>query len=449
MKKFNLIATIGLSLMLNLSQAQAQSYFGTLAPTLPSASTTRQVSLGFNSRGASGTATALVSNPALCFLDKSRVNFSANLTALNWSERRTYPILDSFGDYLTDNTYVINSVFYPAYSFGLVIKPIKWLSLATSWETGYQGKFNYEEEVRGSVTGQYNRDPLVGYHRIQLENRLNQLSLGGAVKIGAFKLGGALLYSPAIENREKWEVEVIKQDIRLAADSTTTFLTDSKVQANYTGVLGFDQQVTPRLSVGLSFIFPYQRKSSGHVLVMVQDSTKQLPEIRVDQLSKIKEIRQDFVPQLKVSCAYRPVNIVPTSLMAEINYEPWSQFSQKVIPNDGQFTQADSLLYATPFKMRDIVNFRLGVEHELFTGITFRLGFFYDISPLDKDLNRTWFSGGIGSQIGKLLLDFGGTFTTCEYKYPDLFPIKSEKRLSADTVHESFFLFKINLQYSL
>lgn len=437
-------------LALLLNQAAAQNYFANLLPTLPEVVSARQLSLGFTSVGCGATAGALQTNPALAFQTKERFKVSASLGLASWSERRTYPILDSFGDYLADNTYVANSLVIPAYSTGFLVKPHRYVSLGMNWTVGYQGKFAYEEEVRGSVTGQYNRDPLVGYHRMQMENELKQLELGIAAKFNSMQLGVALLNQPALQNNEKWEVEVIKTDVRLAAATTTIYQKEAKVDPVLKTILGLSWQANPHLNLALVYRSPYIVESTKHAIVMLNDLTQQLPQAKVNSLSAVKALRQSYPALVRFSGTYLPVNIVPTKFIVELEFQPWSQFEQKVTLNpQANISTSDSVLYLTAFKLRDVLNWKVGIEHNLFSGIDFRVGFFSERSPLGNDLNRLWFTGGIGSQFGKLYLDFGGALATCEYKYPDLFIITSEQRLSYDTVHEFWWLARLNLHYEL
>jgi hypothetical protein len=439
-----------LVIMLQVGQVTAQNYFSNLLPTVPGVASARQLSLGFASGGCGATALALQVNPSLAFLAKERFKISTGFGFAHWNERRTYPILDSFGDYLADNTYVVNSTLVPAYNTGVLVKPHKYISLGINWVIGYQGKFVYEEEVRGSVTGQYNRDPLVGYHRLQMENKLQQLELGLATKLNNIQVGIALFKRPTLQNANKWEVEVLQADVRLAADTTTVYQQKAQVDPLFKTILGLSWRANPHLDLGLAYQLPYTVESTKPAIVMVNDLTQHLPQAKVNQLEAIKKLRQSYPALIRFSASYQPVNIIPTKFIVELEFQPWSQFKQKVTLNPNAYISAsDSVLFTTAFKLRDVLNWKLGIEHNLFSGIDFRAGFFSERSPLGNELNRIWFTGGLGSRFGKLYLDFGAALATCEYKYPDLFIIPSEQRLSYDTVHEFWWLAQLNLHYEL
>ena len=53
-------------------------------------------------------------------------------------------------------------------------------------------------------------------------------------------------------------------------------------------------------------------------------------------------------------------------------------------------------------------------------------------------MNRNWFTAH-AYQFGNFNLEISG-FTTCDYKYHDLFPIAVEKRVEFDTVRESYLI---------
>lgn len=428
----------------------AQGFFMRLVPTTPNGVDARQISLGFCSPGTQSRASAIPINPALASIERGRLQVTTSWGLTGWSERRTYPILDSFGDYLADNTYVANASLYPVGNLGLLIKPITSLTLGLDLVTGYQAEFSYEEEVRGSVTGQYNRDPLVGYHRLQLEEKIQQLSLGAVYKWRSLRLGVGWSFQPEIENRERWEIEVIKPDVRLAADTTTTYEAKTRTASHFKTLLGGAWQVNPRLLLTFAWHTPYNIEIERPTLIMVSDPSQALPQLKLNSTKTVRAIKQHHPANYQLSLTYTPVNIIPTKFIIEADYRPWSRFKQEVSFRAGAYVAgSDSALYANPIEMKDVVQWKIGVEHNLFSGLDLRVGFCNDPNPLSSDLNRVWFTAGIGSQFGQLAIDCGAAVATSEYKYPDLFIIPSEQRLSYDTVHEFWWLCKLSLHYAL
>jgi len=77
-----------------------------------------------------------------------------------------------------------------------------------------------------------------------------------------------------------------------------------------------------------------------------------------------------------------------------------------------------------------------------------RFGFYHDPNPINAEMNRNWFTAGTAYQFGNFNLEISGAFTTCDYKYHDLFPIAVEKRVEFDTVRESYLIGMATLRYN-
>ena len=83
-------------------------------------------------------------------------------------------------------------------------------------------RYKYSEEIRASLgPGVYNRDPVVGYHLVNIDGMIQSLRLSIATKFGnRVKLGMSFesLYDDALSY--EYGVNVIDKDDALASDST-------------------------------------------------------------------------------------------------------------------------------------------------------------------------------------------------------------------------------------
>ncbi|MDZ7796059.1 MAG: hypothetical protein U5N56_03030 [Candidatus Marinimicrobia bacterium] len=97
----------------------------------------------------------------------------AGLDLSAYTERRSFPVRDSFGDFLAENDYVSNrfqkwggdmALYYSQQGF----------SASAGWYTLENLKYEYREEIRSDLgTGTYNRDPLAGLHLVSFSGILH------------------------------------------------------------------------------------------------------------------------------------------------------------------------------------------------------------------------------------------------------------------------------------
>ena len=150
-------------------------------------------------------------------------NFEADIIRNSYTERRSEPVIDMFDDVVTQNVYSLNRPAFTSLSWllsgslsGKFNIPVSFsLSDAPFWDFRY----DYNEEVRASLgSGVYNRDPVVGYHLINVDGAIRSIELGMSTKIGSnVKLGFNLenLYEDDITYTSG--VNVIEKDDALAS----------------------------------------------------------------------------------------------------------------------------------------------------------------------------------------------------------------------------------------
>ena len=426
-----------------------QSYFDPLGMSAPEGRSARQVGLGFNSSSVTGTPAALVSNPALIANPAERFVGEVSIAGLSIKERRTFPVLDSFGDYLADNTYVSNANWFPSTACGMSVHPLKAFALAFHYENIGNERFNYEEEVREALTGEYNRDPLAGYHRLQHSGGIRSLSAGGAFDYqDHFSLGFAITALLKSEITEKYEVEVLRPSNKLASDSSISYHNLAHNQGAYRLTCGVRLSPLKHFSFALAYSLPYELNFKDRLLIFIQDSTELLPQLAVNNTGKIKSTTYQYPGTLRLGLTYRPTNLIPTVFYLEGVNERWSACDVTEKWAEAGYTVQDSLLFSRTLELRNVWKISAGIEHQLFSGLVLRFGYYQDVSPVSADLNRNWFTLGLGTGGEKMQIDLAIAFTNGEYRYADLFPVAGEERITRDTVREHFLYGKVGIRYT-
>lgn len=427
-----------------------QSFFSPLIGDLPGIADARSMGLGLSSWGDAGSASALLSNSALLGLSNQRLSLITGFNAFSINEKRSFPVQDSYGDFLADNTYVINQNWYPDFQIGTNFRLMSRLRLAMLVNHTNLADFQYEEEVRGSLYGEYNRDPLVGYNRMSNRHSIYKTSFGLALNpIKSLWLGLGMNISTTDNAQQTYEIQVIKESIYQSSDNTISYDTKPKFATVLTGNVGLTFNITKHLSISTAYRFPYETVQKGGLLYLINDTTETLPVLVIDSTHMVKKVTRQQPSELRFGVCLKPVNVIPTQLFLELVYQDWKNASVKYqLKSEAGATDIPANFFEAKIPYRDVIKFHLGIEHVFFSGVPFRLGFYHDPNPIDADLDRNWFTAGTGYNFGKFNLEISGAFTTCEYEYHDLFPIASEERVEFDTVRESVLVGMLTLRYN-
>jgi len=438
---FNYLMRIFLLLLL-LSAVQPQSYFrGTVGNFTPSI-TARSLAMGHTGVAADNGISNLWTNPALL---RQETLFSAEIAYLSTKveEKRSFPVIDMFDDRVTDNIYNINRNRYSNTAFVILMKPTTLpLSLAFGKSPFMDFRYDYEEEVRASLSSShYNRDPLVGYHRISRDGRLWMQSGGASLNLGMLSTGITISYlqEEAISNERS--VIVIEQDNALASDTTLILSGDPKLE-NPTPMVtvGVALDLTNRFRIGASFRSQVEFDLLSSLEIPIADEETLLPSFAWQD--SIVDLSFSVPEVISVGINYRPKNPIPAQISAEVRYTDWSEFS---------ITYSDSINESIkfPVNLRECFDFRVGLEHLVLSKIPFRFGFVYSQSPYGEEFDRTLFTAGTGFPIGdKLTIDVSVEFSMGQYSYPDLFPAVGSVAGDLETVRESHSGFALNMRYA-
>jgi len=436
-------------LILMTAMTWGQSYFSPSTGDLPGVANARSMALGLSGWGDAGSASALYRNTALLGLSDRKLSLIAGINAFSIKEKRSFPVQDSYGDFLADNTYVLNQNWFPGFQIGINVKPLSRVRLAMLVNHANVHDFQYNEEVRGSLYGEYNRDPLVGNNRLSMQSTTFSTSAGLAINpIKSLWLGAALNLITSDFSEQKYEIQVIEASDYQSSDKTISYTVEPKFKPAMTGNIGMTYDVTKHISVASSFSFPYETVQKGGLLYLVNDTTQTLPVLAIDSVYTIKKVTRRQPGELRFGLCLKPVNIIPTQLFFEIVYQNWENASVKyLLKSDADPNKIPANFSDLQIPYRNVTKVHLGIEYVFISGVPFRLGFYHDPNPIDAGLDRNWFTAGTGYKIGHFNLEVSGAFCTTEYEYHDLFPVAIEERVEFDKVHESYLVGMLTLRY--
>jgi len=430
--------------------SQGQSFFSPLIGDLPGIADARSTAVGLSSWGDGGSAAALLTNSALLGLNEQKLSIITGINAFSTKEKRSFPVQDSFGDFIADNTYVINQNWFPDFQLGANFRLMSRLRLGALISNTNLADFQYEEEVRGSLYGEYNRDPLVGYNRMSNRHSTYNTSFGLALNpVKSLWLGLGMNISTTDNAEQTYAIQVIKESIYQSSDHTISYNARPKFATVVTGNIGLTFDITKHLSISIAYRFPYETIQKGGLLYLMHDSTETLPVMETDSNYTISKVTRHLPGELRLGFCFKPVNLIPTQLFFELVYQDWKEATVKYqMAIVSTVAHIPINIYTDKIPYRNVTKFHLGIEHVFFSGVPFRLGFYHDPNPIDADLDRNWFTAGTGYQFGNFNLELSGAFTNSEYEYHDLFPIAAEERVEFDTVRESVLVGMITLRYN-
>jgi long-subunit fatty acid transport protein len=380
---------------------------------------------------------SLTSNPAVAVGMKG-FHLAITGKGLHLRERRSFPVQDTFGDFLTDNDYVHNRYWNIDAGFLLGYGGSVWTAML-----GYTPvsnlNYTYEEEIR-SATYDYNRDPLVGYHQVEFGGQISGLSAGmswSPLKQLGVGISATLLTGRDIE-RGLGVTVLDRPDERLASDTTTFNLISSDFQGGMDLRVGSLVHLSKRHTIHLAYTLAGDVEFENPGVIARMDSNLVMPVYSVDKNVLKQTVKRPST--FSVGFRYIPENILKTELFAQADLTLWNQFESEYAGRDTSNFKPD---------WDNTWTIRGGVEHVFSSGIPMRAGWSYSKSPVRNELNRSDVHFGTGYQIESLTLDLNVSWYEMIYHYNDLFPIEGEVRVSRDKVREAGVRVMATLTYSL
>ena len=422
--------------MLNIVQLHGQSYFSTLLPINNYSMNARELAMGgsWHSHG---------KNPAFGVFDKP-TSISFDISRRSYTEKRSFPVIDMFEDVVTQNVYVLNRPSFGSVSWKInsdITKYVKLpLSLSLSGSPFWDMRYEYSEEIRASLgPGVYNRDPVVGYHLLNISGMIESLKFGLATKIGG-KIKFGLAFESLYDNDLSYEsgVNVLDQDDALASDTTMIHNYYLSIDRVIRPSLGFVLNVRHNLELGFSIVSSSKVKfNTGGLVPMVNEKT-QLPGF--DFSDSTSSYTVSLPQQIGVSLAAHLDNPTKTIVSGGINFIDWQNHDSQVIKH--------AMIDTVDFKYQSTVGISFGVEHWILNKTPFRFGFVYSESPLGDEFEITNVSIGSGWVYNNLSIDIAAIFGSVEYMYTDLFTPQGQTASDLERVNESNAVLKATLTYS-
>ena len=424
------ITIFGINLILG------QGYFSTFFPVNNFSMDSRAMAMGGSDFGPK-------QNPAFGSFGKP-FYVSFDISRRSYTEKRSFPVIDMFDDVVTQNVYVLNRPAFSSVSWAFGNDLTKYfklpISLSISGAPFWDMRYEYSEEVRASLgPGVYNRDPVVGYHLVNIEGMIQSLKLGIAAKIGS-KVRIGLSLESLYENSLSYEsgVNVIDQDDALAADTTMIHNISLSIDGVVRPSLGSIIDLKKHLSLGLSYkpsadiVF-----QTGGLLPIVNEKT-QLPGISFSDSTSRYTIS---LPQdLALSMSARLDNPTKTIVTGRLSYLDWENHDTQTVNH--------ASIDTVNFKYQSTIGLSFGVEHWILNKTPFRFGFIYSESPLGSEFEITKVSIGSGWVYNNISVDVAAIFGSIEYMYTDLFVPEGQSISALERVNESNAVLKATIKYS-
>jgi len=424
------ITILGINLILG------QGYFSTFFPVNNFSMDSRAMAMGGSDFGS-------VQNPAVGSFGKP-FYVSFDISRRSYTEKRSFPVIDMFDDVVTQNVYVLNRPAFSSVSWAFGNDLTKYfklpISLSISGAPFWDMRYEYSEEVRASLgPGVYNRDPVVGYHLVNIEGMIKSLKIGLAAKIGS-KVRIGLSLESLYDNDLSYEsgINVIDEDDALAADTTMMHNISLSIDGVVRPLLGSIIDLKKHLSLGLSYKPSVEIAfQTGGLLPIVNEKT-QLPGISFSDSTSRYTI--SLPQELALSMSARLDNPTKTIVTGKLNYLDWENHDTQTVNH--------ASIDTVNFKYQSTVGISFGVEHWILNKTPFRFGFIYSESPLGNEFEITKVSIGSGWVYDNISVDVAAIFGSIEYMYTDLFVPEGQSTSALERVNESNAVLKATIKYS-
>lgn len=458
MKRLNLFI-FGWTLCLTVLAADmlsAQTYFDYIIGKKRDSFNARSMALGHTGAVSSYRASAIMTNPALLWQGFApgaaphQVLVDASYVALRPSENRSFPLLDTFGDVITETIYATNSPLYYNTDIGALYKFNDHLYFGAGSFAYYTFYYDYKERLSAQLpSSAVNRDPFLD----------NQISYGNGTwrtyslsvsthwmeQIG---FGATLNYITGSGFRDHYRYSLLKTDYS-GIHNTIDYRNRTNGGRSMNLILGASYQVTPHILLGASMTMPWSIKTKGNIFYPGMDTTLVLPRHFADTTGSYGnpvplDIKHSQPVQVSLGVEYRPKNELFSRFIVDVNFTNWKSYKQtfsRAVPVQGDTVNA----FRPPFK--DVWDIHVGVEHILFGSVPLRYGFSHIGSPMNNALTTTAFSIGTGKEWDAFKFDAAIEIANRDYKYLILFPQTAADRSSLDRVEESTVSFQFSVCY--
>ncbi len=413
-----------------------QEYFSTFLPVNNFPMDARSMAMGGVSYGSvQDPVFNVFGNPFFVSFDVSRRSYT---------EKRSFPVIDMFEDVVTNNVYVLNRPAFTNVSWALAGDFEKYLtlpiSISLSGSPFWDMRYEYSEEIRASLgPGVYNRDPVVGYHLVNIDGMIQSLRLGIATKIGnrlKFGISFESLYDDDLSY--EYGVNVLAQDDALAGDSTMilnhSLSIDNVVRPSFGAIIDLKKNMSIGLLLKSSVDIEFQ---TGGIVPTVNERT-QLPGLSFSDSTSNYSIS---LPQkIGLSMSAQLDNPTKTIVTGGFTYLNWEDHDIQIVDHSSVDT--------VDYMYQSVFGVSFGVEQWILNKTPLRFGFVYSESPLGSEFEITKVSIGSGWVNDNISIDVAAIFGSIEYMYTDLFVPISQESSVLERVNESSAVLKATIKYS-
>ena len=246
------LLTFTLIIALSAANLFGQAYFQYMGLDNPIKNTARSLALGGDSLALEQDPVAGLNNPAMLYQKGDALKIYTNLNVASFIDRLSFPVQDSFGDYLAENDYVSNRFQRMEGDLALYYSQ-EGFSTSIGWYSLENFRYDYQEEIRSDMgSGTYDRDPLAGFHKVSFSGLTHGLNIALAHDIGErLALGYAYTHYFGSGFEEGYGVIPILNDSKLSSSDTTYYPATPSGGTGYSINIGLTAKVTERLQVGL------------------------------------------------------------------------------------------------------------------------------------------------------------------------------------------------------
>ncbi len=445
-----------------LPALQAQTYFDRLLGHKQTHFNARGMALGHTGVASSYSASAMLTNPALLWQafgageNHHRVYADATYIAIRPSENRLFPMLDTFGDVITETIYATNSPMYGRFNAGVLYKYNNNFYFGLGNFSYYTFDYDYKERLAAQLPNTYvNRDPFLDYQTKYSRGQWRAWTLSHGFVYNQFSIGASLNFIYSNDFKDRYRYSLLNLGYTAVQD---TFAYGKKYKGG-TGmniVLGASYRISEHWHIGASISTPASVKTKNGIYYTGMDTLTGLPTHFVDTVGSYKKPKPLNVTYKQPAvysfgAEYRPKNELFSRVTAELNFTNWKSYKQKFsrrVPVMGDTVNAYSP------KFENVWDVRVGIEHMFFGYVPLRFGFAHLGSPMGDAYGQTMFDVGTGYEYGALKFDAAIEIANRDYKYRILFPQRyvagsatNRERTYLDKVEESMVSFQFTMSY--
>jgi len=408
-----------------ISPVFGQSYFKGMGFKQSTVYDGRSGGMGLARTALSQGAWSLSGNPAqLRSVDGLQV--SAGMILDQISEERSIEAIDQFNDVVTKNIYAANTHAFRKYALSAAYGSGNYVVGFTTVPI-MDVSYKYREEIRNSLSSSYyNRDPLAGYHTMDMQGQVMAHHFGGSASFGKFSLGAGMVTYGTDELTYDRSVSVIESDDALASDTSFADLSTLTLSESGIGYLvGLSYELNNDFSIHYTMDKQGDLTIESSAWIPLADSSKRYPEYLSLDSSAAFTIETPVAHRFGIAFSPGQKNKTIAVFELELHKAQTITYSREI----GGASSFD-------YDLMDSRIIHVGLEHWASPTLPVRMGYSYEESPMDRSLSLTRFTVGGSILYGPFRVDLAGQMASLGYVYPDIFPAAGATALS-ESVNES------------